>query len=645
MRKKLIITMMLALITLTGCTSQTSVPFDVYLEGQLVNTDANKGLWSKWMFGDRIYALDHDLNVYSGKLTKSEWQKAEKILVQGHGENEFGDMVLSQGSDGTLYVVDHPFEGMMGESSLVSLTKILHPDELGTTKAPARWEKYDLTKLSDFNQIGEFVVISDSTFLTTGAPVKDMHHVLAVVNYKKQTVTPLDYWPNDSTPEVLTDQKLMTYIDGSGVACNGKDRYLYWDDSGKLAFIFTIDGEKVNILHQIYSDQLPIPGIAKTPSTERIHCVANNDKIYLLYKHSNRKGETMEKYDLKEPFPWGNSVEVYDWDGVKQQVIHLDKFGQEIMLSDDGKTLYLYSGFIDDQTAPYIYSYDLDSPSTVVSSTQTLEQKNDESLHVLEVGEEAVDAELYDMQGNKHRLFDAFADGRYVLLDFWNLHCGNCLKAEPELQEVYKRMQGKLEIVSINLDSIPDWKNSDWSKSIVWKNWSDGKGFKKGGIQSHYYDFKAVPFYVLLSPGGRILCELTGYGAGFFLGMAEALNGPKQDNYDNLNLAIREVDANNKGTTISFRYYTKKGYWFRITSDSYLTADGKKYKLTTTDGIKLNEDNYPQVKAYTAQSKYGDDIYYSDFTLTFEPFDTKPATFDFREGDGEDVFVIRSISL
>ncbi|MBQ6916954.1 MAG: hypothetical protein IJQ64_04070, partial [Prevotella sp.] len=88
-----------------------------------------------------------------------------------------------------------------------------------------------------------------------------------------------------------------------------------------------------------------------------------------------------------------------------------------------------------------------------------------------------------------------------------------------------------------------------------------------------------------------------------------------------------------------------KGYWFRIASDSYLTADGMKSKLTATDGIKLNEDNYPQVKAYTAQSKYGDDIYYSDFTLTFEPFDTKPATFDFREGDAEDVFVIRNISL
>ena len=49
-----------------------------------------------------------------------------------------------------------------------------------------------------------------------------------------------------------------------------------------------------------------------------------------------------------------------------------------------------------------------------------------DTMHILQVGEKAFDAELFDMQGNKHRLFEAFADGRYVLLDFWNLHCGAC---------------------------------------------------------------------------------------------------------------------------------------------------------------------------------------------------------------------------
>ena len=34
---------------------------------------------------------------------------------------------------------------------------------------------------------------------------------------------------------------------------------------------------------------------------------------------------------------------------------------------------------------------------------------------LLQVGDEAVDAELLDMQGQKHRLFEAFANGKYVL--------------------------------------------------------------------------------------------------------------------------------------------------------------------------------------------------------------------------------------
>ena len=164
-------------------------------------------------------------------------------------------------------------------------------------------------------------------------------------------------------------------------------------------------------------------------------------------------------------------------------------------------------------------------------------QETVDTLHILQVGEKAVDAELFDMQGNKHRLSEAFSDGRYVLLDFWNLGCGACRQSESELLEVYDRMNGRLEIVGINLDSIPRWQNHEWSKKIVWKNWNDGKGYK-GGVKSHYYDWNAAPFYVLLSPDGRILWEMTGYGVGKFLGIVDALNGPKQDNYANPNLVI-----------------------------------------------------------------------------------------------------------
>ena len=236
---------------------------------------------------------------------------------------------------------------------------------------------------------------------------------------------------------------------------------------------------------------------------------------------------------------------------------------------------------------------------------------------VLQVGEEAADAELFDIQGNKHRLFDAFANGRYVLLDFWSIGCGPCRLSEPEMREVYGRMKDKLEIIGINQDNLSTWKNNDYSKSIVWKNWNDGK--MGSSVASRYCDVGAVPYYVLISPDNRIVWKAVGYQPGYFLGMAESFNCPKQDNSSNLGLVVRHIEANADGTKVSFRYYTKKGYWFRIAKDS--------------------------VNDFTAKEDYIGEINYSDFTLTFEPFDTIPTTFDFIEGDVEGAFVIRNVSV
>ena len=127
--------------------------------------------------------------------------------------------------------------------------------------------------------------------------------------------------------------------------------------------------------------------------------------------------------------------------------------------------------------------------------------------------------------------------------------------------------------------------------------------------------------------------------------MAEAINGPKQDNTANLQLAIRQVNIDARRTNISFRYYGQEGYWFRIVKESYLEANGKKYKVTAADGITLDENNYPKEKATTTAEGIMGKLFYTDFTLSFEPFDTMPTTFDFKEGDGEGAFVIYNITI
>ena len=261
--------------------------------------------------------------------------------------------------------------------------------------------------------------------------------------------------------------------------------------------------------------------------------------------------------------------------------------------------------------------------------------------HLLQVGDEAVDAELLDMQGQKHHLFEAFADGKYVLLDFWGIGCGPCMMSEPEMKEFYEKMKDKIEIIGINQNRLAEWQKHEFSKRIIWKNWNNASK----DISSRYCDIGAIPYYVMISPDKRILWKSMGYGPGWFMGMADAFNGLKQDNSANLSLVIQKVDANASNTTVSFRSYSHKDYWFRIAKDSYLEANGKKYKLTAADGIKLDEDNFTKVKASEATDEFLGNICYTDFTLTFEPFDTTPATFDFIEGDVQGAFVIRNVSL
>ena len=214
------------------------------------------------------------------------------------------------------------------------------------------------------------------------------------------------------------------------------------------------------------------------------------------------------------------------------------------------------------------------------------------------------------------------------------------MKSEPEMKVFYEKMKDKLEIVSINENRFAEWQKHEFSQRIVGKNWNNAMK----DISSKYCDIAAIAYYVLISPDKRIVWKAVGYQPGDFMGLSESLNGPKQDNSSNLQFAIRKVETNAGGTIISFRYYAKKGYWFRIAKDSYLEANGKKYKLTAADGIKLDADNYAEVNAFTAKEEYIGEINYSDFTLTFEPFEAIPATVDFIEGDVQGAFVIRNIS-
>lgn len=262
----------------------------------------------------------------------------------------------------------------------------------------------------------------------------------------------------------------------------------------------------------------------------------------------------------------------------------------------------------------------------------------------MEIEDKITDTDLVDIQGEKHHLSELVGkNGKYVLLNFWQIGCYPCILSEPEWKAAYEKAKDKIEFVNINIDDIEKWKNEEKPNDIIGYNWNDGK--KGKGLLRRYNEGASTPFYVLISPNGTVQWKQVGYIPGSILGIAEGKLGPQQDNFNPPMLAIRKVTANTNGTIINFRFILHKRGAFSCTKDACLEANGKKYMLTNAEGIKLRQKNVPTELAIPSAPNHKDIIYYSDFTLTFEPFDTIPDTFDFRCGseDMRNPLIIRNI--
>ena len=74
---------------------------------------------------------------------------------------------------------------------------------------------------------------------------------------------------------------------------------------------------------------------------------------------------------------------------------------------------------------------------------------------------------------------------------------------------------------------------------------------------------------------------------------------------------IRKVELGKDRTTLYARYTGLPNYWFLISKDSYLQANGRQYEIIGSDSIQLD------TKSYT------DDSYKKDFVLYFKPLPKK----------------------
>lgn len=128
---------------------------------------------------------------------------------------------------------------------------------------------------------------------------------------------------------------------------------------------------------------------------------------------------------------------------------------------------------------------------------------------VVEEGDEMADADLYDLQGNVHRLADY--KGRYMLVDIWSSGCGPCMMALPEMEEIAAQYGERLTVISLSCDREKSWRRASQEHNITWENLNDLQG--TNGLYARY-GVKSIPSYLLVSPEGKLLKKWSGYGEG-----------------------------------------------------------------------------------------------------------------------------------
>ncbi len=502
--------------------SEQNVDGEFFLRGQEVKFDsANENLWPKFLYGQTMFAWSDDNSIHAGKITEKEWQKAERI--SGAGVNDdLERLEFSQGNNGELFIWNKPTVGLFDTGCFKSLIKVQNADDIASIMDRTKWETYDLKKVLGFTG-GSYVALSDTTILSRGMFKDDLKRVYSIIDIKNQKLTPIDYCPKSKD---LSDEEIcMRFLSGN-ILGNGKGRMLYYNNCRKFAYIFNIEGTKVNILKDLYSYTfVPAPG------TECVNCCANSDRIYLLVRDTNIKGEKCNEDDR---FRYGNTVEVYDWDGIKHQVIHLDNYYREIMLSGDGNTLFLHPGMTGDIIKPALYSYDIsnlkDNPMIDSVEIRNICKANFEKTKkkygkkdVLKEGDMMADFELYDYDDKPHHLNEFLGKGKYTILVFSDLHCGWCQKSIPYLEKLYKQNKSKLEMITVSADKLSEWKEKP-DGVVSWHEWNDHNLARE--IRKKY-DVFGNPTFFVINPEGKIVKKYTGFAEQIFDEMKDIVSGKK----------------------------------------------------------------------------------------------------------------------
>lgn len=137
---------------------------------------------------------------------------------------------------------------------------------------------------------------------------------------------------------------------------------------------------------------------------------------------------------------------------------------------------------------------------------------------MLEKSDTLPDYTGFTPDGDTLILSDFTKQEKILLVNFWAAWCGDCIKHNPELVELYKVYKGKqygghdFEIVSISLDQDTSlWKRRIAQQNLNWENhMTDAGGWKSEQLKR--FNIHVIPGNYLVDHTGKIIKADVGLG-------------------------------------------------------------------------------------------------------------------------------------
>ncbi|MDQ0271129.1 thiol-disulfide oxidoreductase ResA [Cytobacillus purgationiresistens] len=128
-----------------------------------------------------------------------------------------------------------------------------------------------------------------------------------------------------------------------------------------------------------------------------------------------------------------------------------------------------------------------------------------DKVHKVEMGKEAPDFVLVDMEGESHRLSDYKGQG--VFLNFWGTWCKPCEKEMPYINNQYKQFEDQgVQTLAINISE----SNLAVSKFLDRHNLDFPVVIDKDGQVRNAYGIGPLPATFLVDPEGKVVKYHTG---------------------------------------------------------------------------------------------------------------------------------------